>query len=87
MYELYFSVTDGSTSLPSVPLKCGEQQIVQNISFIRIFVLKCTDTLSDSSFKNFIFFIAKTVNSVLGDACSLNKLQPGDLIPDFSTAK
>lgn len=80
------SLCDGIISLSSISFPCAEQQTAQNISFNHFFVIKHTDSLSDSSFKRTsLFLIEKTFQSVLGWSFA-EKLQSGDLVFEVSSA-
>lgn len=50
---IIFFGKNGKTLFLSVSLPSGEQQIKQQNSFTRVFVIKHTDSLSDSSFNLF----------------------------------
>ena len=79
---------DGNTFSSSISLPCGEQQVVQNFTFTRYFIIKRIDNNSNNSFKNTSpFLISKTFHSVLGDVPSIKKLKSGDLLVEVSSAK
>ena len=73
-------------STSSFSLPCGEQLNVQNSYFTRYFIVKRTDSTSNTSFKNTSpFLIAKTFHSILGEVRSIKKLKSGDLMIEVSS--
>ena len=55
--------------------------------FTQYFIVKCTDSTSNTSFRNISpFLIAKTCHSILREVHSIKKLECGDLMVEVSSA-
>ena len=80
-----FFIEKNSTSSFSLP--CEEQLNVQNSYFTRSFIVKHTDSTSNTSFKNTLpFLIAETFHSILGEVHSIKKFKSGVLMVEVSSA-
>lgn len=85
-FEMFFLLLWMETLYFLLLLSFAETTLQTNC-FTHIFVIKCTDIISNGSFRNTSpFLITKTFQSIPSDVCTIKNLHSSDLLVEASSA-